>query len=309
MYTLDYLNCFIENLDLPEASRASLRENCETLVMTPGAIDELVSAETLLFKDYGIDGAYGAEWKPIVPHMDALSERTGLHRHVVDFLFLALASERLRENYRAAGLTDELFWDTIADLKFKLIECHDVYGIWGTFVASWYPWFYTMHRFKLGRLQYEAVHFSGDTPVTVGGYTVKPGDTVYNMHIPSCGSLNRAVRIESYKKAYEFYKKDLDGKPMVFCCHSWLLFPKNREILPETLNMVDFIGDFHIYDSEEYDVFHDKWRVFAKDFEKPNSELPEDTTQRRCFKKWLLDGKKTGAGAGIFIYDGEKFIK
>ena len=90
MYTLDYLNCFIENLDLPEASRASLRENCETLVTTPGAIDELVSAETLLFKDYGIDGAYGAEWKPIVPHMDALSERTGLHRHVVDFLFLAL---------------------------------------------------------------------------------------------------------------------------------------------------------------------------------------------------------------------------
>ena len=37
--------------------------------------------------------------------------------------------------------------------------------------------------------------------------------------------------------------------------------------------------------------------------------LPEDTTQRRCFKKWLLDGKKTGAGAGIFIYDGEKFTK
>ena len=182
-------------------------------------------------------------------------------------------------------------------------------GIWGTFVASWYSWFYTMHRFKLGRLQYEAVHFSGDTPVTVGGYTVKPGDTVYNMHIPSCGSLNRAARIESYKKAYEFYKKDLDGKPMVFRCHSWLLFPKNREILPETLNMVDFIGDFYIYDSEEYDVFHDKWRVFAKDFEKPNSELPEDTTQRRCFKKWLLDGKKTGAGAGIFIYDGEKFTK
>lgn len=145
--------------------------------------------------------------------------------------------------------------------------------------------------------------------MTVGGYTVKPGDTVYNMHIPSCGSLNRAARIESYKKAYEFYKKDLDGKPMVFCCHSWLLFPKNREILPETLNMVDFIGDFYIYDSEEYDVFHDKWRVFAKDFEKPNSELPEDTTQRRCFKKWLLDGKKTGAGAGIFIYDGEKFTK
>jgi len=75
-----------------------------------------------------------------------------------------LSLKNVLENH--ADLTDELFWDTIADLKFKLIECHDVYGIWGTFVASWYPWFYTMHRFKLGRLQYEAVHFSGDTPVT-----------------------------------------------------------------------------------------------------------------------------------------------
>ena len=44
MYTLDYLNCFIENLDLPEASRASLREELQTLVTTPSAIDELVSA-------------------------------------------------------------------------------------------------------------------------------------------------------------------------------------------------------------------------------------------------------------------------
>lgn len=161
MYTLDYLNCFIENLDLPEASRASLRENCETLVTTPGAIDELVSAETLLFKDYGIDGAYGAEWKPCAAHGRAFGAGQGCTATWWISCSLRLQAERLRENYRAAGLTDELFWDTIADLKFKLIECYDVYGIWGTFVASWYPWFYTMHRFKLGRLQYEAVHFSG----------------------------------------------------------------------------------------------------------------------------------------------------
>ena len=166
-----------------------------------------------------------------------------------------------------------------------------------------------MRRFKLGRLQYEAIPFKNGTPVTLGGYTVQPGDTVYNMHIPSCGPLNREVRFASYKKAYEFYKKDLGGKPMVFVCHSWLLYPGNREILPETLNMVDFLNDFYIYESQADDVFHDKWRVFGKDFEKPDSELPEDTTQRRCFKRWLLAGKKTGSGAGIFLYDGENFIR
>lgn len=301
MYTVDYLKTFSDRLDLPADSRAPLLRDYETLLAAPGAADELKAAEDKLFA--------GEEWKPLVPHMDRLAESSGLHRHVVDFLFLMAASEQLRANYKEAGLPDALFWDTIADLKFKLIECHDVYAIWGTFVAFWHPWFYTMRRFKLGRLQYEPIEFKNDKPVTLGGYTVNPGDTVYNMHIPSCGSLNRAVRIESYKKAYEFYKDKLGGKPMVFVCHSWLLYPVNREILPATLNMVDFIDDFNIIESEEIDDFYDKWRVFGADYEKPNEELPENTTQRRCFKKWLMEGKKTGEGRGIFLYDGENFIK
>ena len=299
MYTTDYLKTFGDTLALPAESRAPLAADYETLLAAPGAAAEMQAAESLLFG--------GAEWDAIVPHMDRLHACSGLH--TVDFLFLMAASERLRADYKAAGLSDALFWDTIADLKYKLIECRDVYGIWGTFVAFWHPWFYTMRRFKLGRLQYEAIPFKNGAPVTLGGYTVQPGDTVYNMHIPSCGPLNREVRFASYKKAYEFYKKDLGGKPMVFVCHSWLLYPGNREILPETLNMVDFLNDFYIYESQADDVFHDKWRVFGKDFEKPDSELPEDTTQRRCFKRWLLAGKKTGSGAGIFLYDGENFIR
>lgn len=301
MYTMEYLKIFGDTLELPAESRAPLAHDYETLLASPGAAEEMKTAEDRLFA--------GEDWKALVPHMDRLHELSGLHRHVIDFLFLMAASEQLRENYRTAGLSDALFWDTIADLKYKLIECHDVYGIWGTFVASWHPWFYTMRRFKLGRLQYEVIPFEHSEPVTVGGYTVHPGDTVYNMHIPSCGSLNRAARIDSYKKAYAFYKDQLGGKPMIFACESWLLFPGNREILPPTLNMVDFISDFHIYKSEEYDEFYDKWRVFGKDFEKPDAELPEDTTQRRCFKRWLLAGKKTGGGEGLFLYDGEKFIK
>ncbi|MFR5142668.1 MAG: acyltransferase domain-containing protein [Acutalibacteraceae bacterium] len=192
MYTTDYLKTFGDTLALPAESRAPLAADYETLLAAPGAAAEMQAAESLLFG--------GAEWAAIVPHMDRLHACSGLHRHTVDFLFLMAASERLRADYKAAGLSDALFWDTIADLKYKLIECRDVYGIWGTFVAFWHPWFYTMRRFKLGRLQYEAIPFKNGTPVTLGGYTVQPGDTVYNMHIPSCGPLNREVRFASYKK-------------------------------------------------------------------------------------------------------------
>lgn len=302
MYTMDYLKTFMNNLDLPADSRAPLTRDYEILLNTPGAAEEMETARVKMLADANW-------WDELVPHMNKLSETSGLHRHIVDFLFMMASSEQMRADYAAAGLSDDLFWDTIADLKYKLIECHDVYGIWGIFVAFWHAWFFQLRRFKLGRLQFEPYKYSGKEPVTLGGYTVNPGDTVYNMHIPSCGPLTKELRIDSYKEAYEFFKKDLDGKPMVFMCHSWLLYLGNREILPAHLNMVDFINDFHIVESAPIDDFYDKWRVFGKDFEKPNEALPEDTTMRRCFKKWLLEGKKTGEGLGVFIYDGENFIK
>lgn len=303
MYTMEYFEIFNENLHLPQESVEPLRRDYQILLNTPGAVEELETARVKMLADANW-------WEELVPHMNKLSETSGLHRHVVDFLFLMAASEQMREDYKTAGLSDELFWETVADLKFKLIECHTVYGIWGMFVAFWHAWFFQLRRFKLGRLQFEAMPYEEDKEVTVGGYTIKPGDIVHNMHIPSCGPFPREARIDSYKQAYEFYKKDLkEGQPMVFVCHSWLLFPGNREILPAHLNMVDFINDFNIVEWGESDKFDDKWRVFGADFEKPDAELPEDTTMRRGFKKWLLDGKKTGWGLGVFLYDGEKFIK
>lgn len=302
MYKAEYLDLFIEKLQLPEESREPLRRGYKMLLGIPGAVEELETARRKMIAD--------ESWaKSIVPHMNHLTEVSGLHRHVIDFLFMMSASEQMREDYRTAGLSDELFWDTIADLKYKLIECHNVYGIWGMFVAFWHSWFFQLRRFKLGRMQYESYIYSGDEPVTIGDYTVNPGDTVYNLHIPSCGPFPKDVRIDSYKKAYEFYKHELGGKPMIFMCESWLLYPKNREILPAHLNMVDFLNDFKIVRVEETEEFGDKWRVFGADFEKPNEELPENTTMQRCFKKWLLAGNKTGEGIGVFVYDGEKFIK
>lgn len=291
----NYLEVFMYNLDLPEESREDLRNNYKMFCDNEEAVKLQKQAEGMMFD--------GADWRSeLVPYMDIISEKTGLHRYVVDFLFMVMASEELRCRYEEAGLPESLFWDTIADLKYKLLECYNVYGIWGTFVAHWHPRFYRMGRFKLGRMQYEVESYKGPE-MTLGPYTIKPGDKAFNFHIPSCGPMGRDLRMDSYKKAYEFYK--MEG-PMIFICHSWLLYPLNKEILPEGSNVADFIDDFCIYEWEETD-FSDRWRVFGADAMKADEDLPEDTTMRRCFKKWLLDGKRTGVGAGVFIYDGVNF--
>lgn len=88
-----------------------------------------------------------------MPHMDALSELTGLHRHVVDFLFLALASERLREKLQSGGPDGRA---VLGHHRRPKIQAHRVprrIRHLGHIRRKLVPVFYTMHRFKLGRLR------------------------------------------------------------------------------------------------------------------------------------------------------------
>ena len=65
------------------------------------------------------------------------------------------AAQRARRDYLAQGVCEEIFWDTFCDLRYKLLECKTIHGVWGNFVASWYPIFYTCQIVKLGRLEFE----------------------------------------------------------------------------------------------------------------------------------------------------------
>ena len=301
MYTTAYLTYFMDMLDFPEESRAPLVSDFEKLLAADGVRPLLEQAGEALFG--------GKEWRDsIAPLLKEAGEKSGVHTYTVDLLFLSAESEKLLANYKAAGVSEEIFWNSMADIKYKLLECRTVYGIWGTFVAWWHPWFFTMKRFALGRLQFEAVPFWGKEPVTVAGHTVHPGDTVINMHIPSAGPLTKDLRVDAYKRAYKFYEKERIGDLLVFACESWLLYPPYREILSPTSNIVSFMDDFHIFKEEETE-FYDNWRVFGADFEKPAAELPENTSMQRAFKKWLLAGGKCGGGEGLFLYDGERFMK
>lgn len=247
-----------------------------------------------------------SELDAIIGRLKTLSEALGENQYTMNTAFLLGACPALREQYAQKGIDEAIFWKSIEDLKWKLIECKNCRDIWGTFVPGWYRGFFEMTRFGLGRFQFEEVGFDADSYEKLG-HKLQRGDRVINFHIPSAGPLTDEKRIESYKLAYKFFGGK-DGEVMPFVCGSWLLYKGHEEFLPENSNILRFMHDFDIIRSEDKEKFSDSWRVFAKYSDGPIDDLPEDTSIRRAFKRRLQEGKPTGSGYGVFFFDGEKIL-
>ena len=193
------------------------------------------------------------------------------------------------------------------DLKCKMLECKENYDVWGTFVEGWFRGFYTLERFGIGRFQFDLSDF-GEEFYEENGIFIKEDEFCLGLHIPSHREpLTYETRMDTYKKAYEFFKDRFDGKPMVVCCNSWLLYPDNLNILPEKSNAADFILDFQPLDIKQTYDFGDCWRIFnvGTSCLRP-AELPRDTSMQKAFAEWFDQGKKAGSAYCILIFDGEK---
>ena len=191
----------------------------------------------------------------------------------------------------------------MCDLKWKLWECKAVKGSWGSFVAGWFPGFFNLTRFALGRLQFEIVEFDGE--YEKDGKKLKKGDKVINVHIPrTLTPLDKKSRDDAYSQAAEFFRNMTDGAPIAFVCSSWLLYPEAEKILPAHSNIRGFMADYDIIRSkvDEEGDYHNMWRLFDMDFTGDFNDYPEDSSLRRAYKKFLLDGNRTGSGYGVFFY-------
>ena len=210
--------------------------------------------------------------------------------------------------YAREGISDEIYWDTMDDLRCKLLECKEVEGVWGIFVAPWYSGFLAMTRFALGRMQFELTTFGHGT-YEKNGFTVNNNDIVINMHIPSSGKpFDTEARLDAYRRAYKFFHKD-SSKPAVFVCSSWLLYARHPEFLPEGSNILSFMKDFDIIKSEDSDHFGNDWRVFGGKTDCKPEELPRNTSLQRAYADRLMRGEPTGSGFGVFLFDGENILK
>lgn len=255
-----------------------------------------------MFNDVSMDKSLAAIGK--------ISSEFGENVFTLNLVFLLNNTQELLNRYRNEGISEEIYWDTVEDIRCKMLECMECEGVPGIFVPSWYNGFFKMTRFALGRFQYEVSKFEHE-----GGYTTKSGhfledgSDIINFHIPSSGvSLVDEIRFDSYKRAFDFYKHLFGGDKIVMCCNSWLLYPEQEKFLPENSNILRFMRDFEIVRFKEKDDFGDAWRIFGKHADLPPEKLPRDTTLRRAYADWILAGNNTGAGYGVIVFDGEKII-
>ena len=250
--------------------------------------------------------------KTISKAMERLSkliENTDINVYTINEVFSITCCELLLKRYKKAGIDEQIFWDTMADIKYKMIECIDNYHVVGNAVLWWYDKFYTIERFALGRFQYEIEPFPVDF-VSKTGFEIKKGTPCVNFHIPSSETpMTDEFRLDSYKKAYEFFKDiHKDGILILKCC-SWLLDPIHYEILSEKSNIRKFMDDFEYYHQYPVENFPNGWRIFTDSWEGPKEDLYEKTSLQKAYKKWLLAGNGTNIGCGVILFDGEKILK
>lgn len=290
-----YLKEFFEIFTYPEEACTELLRAYEEIARA----EECREAFAELLKKYEDD--MHCDYPKLLESMTELSEKAGIHEYTGHLLLVICMSEKLREYYKAEGISEEIWFTSMCDLKWKLIECKCVYDIWGSFVAGWFDRFYDLSRFAIGKLQFEIVPFRRN--YEKDGLVLTPESTVINVHIPRTGTkLDRESQKKAYNDAAVFFKDRYQLDQVVFVCHSWLLFPRNKEVLSPESNLYGFISDYDVFEQEEYDDYNQVWRLFDKNYEGDVEKLPQDSSFRRAYADWIRKGIKTGWGYGVFAW-------
>ena len=72
----------------------------------------------------------------VLKRLKALSAELGENEYTMNMCLLVGACPALRERYAEKGIDEEIFWKSIEDMHWKLLECKECEGVWGTFVPG-----------------------------------------------------------------------------------------------------------------------------------------------------------------------------
>ncbi len=229
----------------------------------------------------------------------------GYHRYTAELLFWLLTVPFMKNEYKKHGIPESLLWESLTDFTVKMRECRELYGITGVY-CDWFFLFTALRIFRFGRLELEVSEFVPES-YSRAGVELKQGDTVFFSHIPSDGRMSEESCIESYKRAYEFFKPLIKGTIMPVVCHTYLFWPPYLgNVFPEDGNIGKFIKSYDVVFTQPYEKFNDCWRVFNRKDDGTTDKLPSDTTLRRSFIKYMSEGGTHGNGYGVLLFDGER---
>ena len=291
----DYLISFLDTFDYPKDAYPALTEALEKILASERAGDFLAFLDAY---DKGTDIPYF----DIFNQMKEVSASAGVHEYTGVFVLLALMTKKAREHWHEKGYDDALFHNTFLDLKYKIVECKLVKGVWGTFVPRWYPGFYKAQMFAFGRLQFEVKPLK--KCAKVGTLELTEETPVVSIHIPRTGegmtpqSIDDAFRAARAFFAEEFRK---NNNPLLFHCQSWLLFPEHEHMLKETSNILAFSRRFERIDCGYNKGYGELWRYFDMDYTGDVDALPTTNSLYRAYVDRVRRGLPIGWGEGIIL--------
>ncbi len=292
----DYLLKFMEYSNYPTEARAVITEAFD-LASRDTECDRIIHEITNEYeKNANMD--YTLLFNGAV----IISKRIGISEYTVDLLLFMLLTRALRRRYDECGFSEDMYRGAVLDLKWKLLECYGVKGVWGTFVKEWFVGWFRIARFTFGRLQYEICKFGREYEQR--GVILKPEDKAVFVHIPrSLEPLLPDSVDRSLDMARAFFAEQFGGGRVVFCCSSWMLYPGNLEFLSPLSNTAKFAARFEIIASnaDEDGKYPNAWRVFNQEFNGDTSKINPTTRIGAALLEHYTRGGRMGNGFGFFL--------
>lgn len=219
------------------------------------------------------------------------------------------------DRYKEKNISEKIFWDTMSDIKIWIDDHRARTGEDGLYELHWIMHHMNLNIFKLGRLQYQKLFWFFKTPYDKNGVKISFGDKIINMHIPRGEKLDIKECRESLQIAKEFFAKYFPEYPdNKFMCHSWLLYPHNKDFMPEGSNILNFAKMFDIVEEKETPQQTYLWLYGVKlknpDLMKNKKEtgnygfidiLPQKTSLQKSTVEYIKNGGTFGDALGVKI--------
>lgn len=177
------------------------------------------------------------------------------------------------EEYKKHGIPENIYWDSFQDIRIWCEHCRQEHGVYGIAVYGWFWRFFRLKVFRLGRLEFEIID-----------------DDIF-IHIPQGEPLLWSECEKSLETAYQWFGKDRE-----YLCHSWLLYPGLKEVLPKDSNILKFQEHFDVIKTD-FNEREAEWRIFGRVL-RVVTDYPENTRLQKRTKEYLLSGKILGNGWG-----------
>ena len=290
----EYIISLMRRLAFPEDAISALSDDAQKLLENKECADGFGA----IIGQY--DKTELCNYMAMLNEMKPLSEKAGIHEYSGALIMFLAMAKRLKLRYDERGLSEEMFYSSMADLKYKCEECRLVHGIFGSFVAPWFAGFFALQRVAFGRLQMEISKLGLECEY--GGFHFTKESKIINIHIPRTGTpLFHDEVVSSYHMAAEFFAPEFKNEPMLFACHSWLLYPWNMTILSPTSKLYAFCSDFTVFAEGTNERHQDLWHLFDCVYTGDPKALPRDSSLRRAYADRVANGGQTGWGYGVFM--------